>query len=318
MYNAFATRCCAFSCFSSFLLFGKIKLWRALKNRSGKDGRVTKEDVYRHLGLSQEQPADAKLAQSEKRIGPDQWISRGSQSQTAASVEVVKIRGLMRAMVKSMTASAAIPHLGLGEEVNMDALYQLRQQLKPTLEKLGMRLTYLPFFIKATSLALTDFPLLNASVDEQCEHVMYHKSHNISIAMDTSEGLVTPNVKHVEQLTIAGIANELTRLGREAERGRFSQDDLAGGTFALSNIGSIGGTYTSPRVVSGQVAIGALGRMRRIPVVKDGDDSVSIGRVLHVSWSADHRVVDGATIANFSNAWKRYVENPALMLLHLK
>lgn len=266
-----------------------------------------------------DEPAVAPCQTSDmKTKGPETWTSRINQPPVASKVERVKIRGLMRAMVKSMTASAAIPHLGLGEEVNADALYELRQQLKPSVEKHGIRLTYLPFFIKATSLALSDFPLLNASVDESCENVIYHPSHNISIAMDTSDGLVTPNVKHVEQLSITGIAQELARLGQEADRGRFSQEDLTGGTFALSNIGSIGGTYTSPRVVSGQVAIGALGRMRRVPVVRDDEDCVSVARVIHVSWSADHRIVDGATIANFSNAWKSYVENPALMLLHLK
>jgi 2-oxoisovalerate dehydrogenase E2 component (dihydrolipoyl transacylase) len=196
-----------------------------------------------------------------------------------------------------------------------------------------VRLTYLPFFMKAASLALADFPLLNASVDEQCENITYHETHNISVAMDTSHGLVVPNVKHVEQLSIVGIARELGRLAAEATQSppRFSQEDLAGGTFALSNIGSIGGTYTSPVVMPPQVAIGALGRMRTTVIPRltsrragfgdlEDTDAVTfeVGRVIHVSWSADHRVVDGATIANFSNAWKRYVETPHLMLMHLR
>jgi 2-oxoisovalerate dehydrogenase E2 component (dihydrolipoyl transacylase) len=287
---------------------------------------VTKEDVYRFIN----DPHAADAGESKGvEARADDWVPRERQNEAAGSrgSRTEKIRGLQRAMVKSMTASALIPQLGLGEEVSMDALYALRQELKPLVQANGVRLTYLPFFMKAVSMALADFPLLNASVDEACENITYHHTHNISIAMDTSHGLVVPNVKHVEELSIVGIARELARLSVEATQSppRFSQEDLAGGTFALSNIGSIAGTYTSPVVMPPQVAIGALGRMRTIVVARqdadggsDGDVAFDLGRVLHVSWSADHRVVDGATIANFSNAWKRYVESPHHMLVHLK
>jgi 2-oxoisovalerate dehydrogenase E2 component (dihydrolipoyl transacylase) len=292
----------------------------------GKNGRVTKEDIYRHIN----EPRSDDVAEVDEPVEPaGSWVARGRQPFEPAALLVArteKIRGLQRAMVKSMTASALIPQLGLGEEVSMDALWALRQELKPIVEEGGVRLTYLPFFIKAVSLALADFPLLNASVDDACENITYHDTHNISVAMDTSHGLVVPNVKHVEQLSIVGIARELARLAKEAGQSppRFSQEDLSGGTFALSNIGSIGGTYTSPVVMPPQVAIGALGRIRTAVVPRpDADGSFDavgfdVGRVLHVSWSADHRVVDGATMANFSNAWKRYVETPSLMLMHLK
>lgn len=310
---------------------------------------MTKEDVYEHLNSAYSAPvtdtasADTSAATpAASTLPPEMWTPRGRQEpfhapdtevQSPPVPRVEKVRGLQRAMVKSMTASALIPQLGLGEEISMDALHDLRATLKPLVGSISdptdgsvhpLRLTYLPFFIKAASLALTDFPVLNSTFDAASETLTYHDTHNISVAMDTREGLVTPNVKHVERLSIVGISKELARLGQEAERGRFTQADLAGGTFALSNIGSIAGTYTHPVVMPPQVAIGALGRMRMAAVVKrsssrdDAQPELGVGRVLHVSWAADHRVVDGATMANFSNAWKKYVEEPHRMLLHLK
>lgn len=217
-------------------------------------------------------------------------------------------------MVKSMTAAASVPQFSLGDEIAVDCLVAMRRKLARLTSE---RLTYMPFFIKATSLSLSKFPILNASVDAACENITYHPSHNISVAMDTDAGLIVPNIKSVERLSLLDIARELARLGEAAKAGKIGEEDLRGGTFSLSNIGSIGGTYASPIVFLPQVGIGALGKIRtRATVGKDGE--VGVGEYLTLTWAADHRIVDGATLANFNNEWRGLIENPESMLLNTR
>lgn len=232
--------------------------------------------------------------------------------------KVEPIRGLRRGMMKSMTAAANIAQLGLADDVNMDKAVALRRQIATQLQSTsGLKFTYMPLFLKATSLALLQFPILNASVDMDSESVVYHEAHNISVAMATRQGLIVPNIKHVEQLSMVEIAQELQRLGEVAKSGKFAKEDLDGGSFSLSNIGSIGGTVASPVVFPPQVAIGAIGSIQKRPVV-GADGSVNVASMLSISWAADHRVIDGATLALFSKEWKQYIEAPEHMLLNMK
>ena len=135
--------------------------------------------------------------------------------------------------------------------------------------------------------------------------------------MDTSYGLIVPNIKNVESLSIVDIAEELSRIFDLAQRGKLGGSDLKDGTFTLSNIGSIGGTYASPVIMPPEVAIGALGKTRPLPRF-DRDGNVVRADIMNVSWSADHRVIDGATMARFSNLWKKYLEDPSAMVFHMK
>jgi len=187
----------------------------------------------------------------------------------------------------------------------------------PLVKEHGIKLSFMPFFIKAASMALTQYPVLNSSVDEACENITYKASHNIGLAMDTNQGLIVPNIKHVQSLSVLDIAQELARLLEAGNKGTLGSKDLTGGTFTLSNIGSIGGTYAKPVIMSPQVAIGAIGRIQVLPRF-DHDSNVVKANIMQVSWSADHRVIDGATMARFSNLWKSYLENPSLMILNLK
>ena len=138
----------------------------------------------------------------------------------------------------------------------------------------------------------------------------------MGVAMDTPHGLLVPNVKKVNQMSILEIAEELNRLQDLGGRGKLGEADLKGGTFALSNIGSIGGTYAKPVIMPPQVAIGALGKIQRLPRFGP-QDQVIAAHIMNVSWSADHRVIDGATMARFSNLMKSFIENPASMILDL-
>ncbi|XP_056598621.1 lipoamide acyltransferase component of branched-chain alpha-keto acid dehydrogenase complex, mitochondrial-like [Triplophysa dalaica] len=227
------------------------------------------------------------------------------------------LNGFQKAMVKTMSAALKIPHFGYCDEVDMMELVQLRLELKGLAESRGIKLSYMPFFIKAASLGLLQFPVLNASVDETCQNITYKASHNIGLAMDTPQGLLVPNVKSVQSLSVFDVAVELNRLQALGSAGQLGAADLNGGTFTLSNIGSIGGTYAKPVILPPEVAIGALGKIQVLPRFTSRDD-VEKAYIMNVSWSADHRVIDGATMCRFSNLWRSYLENPAAMVLDLK
>jgi 2-oxoisovalerate dehydrogenase E2 component (dihydrolipoyl transacylase) len=239
----------------------------------------------------------------------------------------VPIRGVKRLMVKSMQAAQQVQHLTLMEEVNMDSLVRVRSELKVVAEKRGLKLSYLPFVIKAASLALTQFPMLNSTVNADVTEVVYHANHNIGVAMDTPNGLVVPVLRAVQNKSIFEISQELTALQEKAVTGKLTEKDFQGGTFSLSNIGSIAGTYATPVLVVPQVMIGAIGRMQVLPRyvgkngkpatpadVENGTTTAVASTVMNISWSADHRVVDGASVARFSNVWKGYIEQPNTMM----
>uniref|UniRef100_A0A3Q3EXT7 Dihydrolipoamide acetyltransferase component of pyruvate dehydrogenase complex n=1 Tax=Labrus bergylta TaxID=56723 RepID=A0A3Q3EXT7_9LABR len=225
--------------------------------------------------------------------------------------------GFHKAMVKTMTAALKIPHFGYCDEVDLSRLVTLRAELKSMAESRGIKLSYMPFFIKAASIGLLHFPILNASVDEGCQNITYKASHNIGLAMDTIQGLLVPNVKNVQLLSVFDIALELNRLQTLGAAGQLGTNELSGGTFTLSNIGSIGGTYAKPVILPPEVAIGALGKIQVLPRF-DAVGQVVRAHIMNVSWSADHRIIDGATMCRFSNLWREYLENPATMVLDLK
>ncbi|CAJ0606416.1 unnamed protein product [Cylicocyclus nassatus] len=272
---------------------------------TGKDGRILKEDVLKFLGqVSEDYQPGATNIRSSPAFG-----ARPAVKEYAPLTEdrVVPIRGYTRAMIKTMSDALKIPHFGYDDEICADELIVLRKQVKEFASERGIKLTFMPFFIKAASLALLEFPSLNASTDEKMENVIYKASHNICLAMDTPGGLVVPNIKNCEQRSVLEIAAELQRLQEDGKREKISREDLAGGTFTLSNIGNIGGTYVSPVIFPPQVVIGALSKIQKLPRY-DEDDNVVPTNILKVSWAADHRVVDGATIARFSNSSKLYVD----------
>ncbi|VIO94214.1 Uncharacterized protein BM_BM7526 [Brugia malayi] len=231
--------------------------------------------------------------------------------------KMIPIRGYTRAMVKSMTESLKIPHLGFCDEVNFDRLITMRKELRNFEIAYNARMSFMPIIIKAVSLALKKFPRLNAIVDENMENVICKASHNISIAMDTPEGLVVPNIKHCEQRTLWEVAAELNRLQEASGKMKIDPDDLKDGTFTLSNIGVLGGTYLMPVIMAPQLAIGAIGQISKLPRFnKEGN--ICEANVVKFSWAADHRVIDGATVARFSSQVKRYLENPSNMVADLR
>ncbi|GMT17024.1 hypothetical protein PFISCL1PPCAC_8321, partial [Pristionchus fissidentatus] len=285
---------------------------------TGKGGRVLKEDVLRHIGqISGAASPSSTNVRSSPAVGGAPAAAAARVFAPLSADVVVPIRGYTRAMVKSMSEALKIPHFGYNDEFIVNGLVDVRKELKGLAKERGVKLSYMPFFIKAASLGLLEFPSLNATVDKELENVTQRAAHNMCLAMDTPGGLVVPCIKHCEQRTIFEIAAELDRLTEAARRQQLSREDLSGGTFTLSNIGAIGGTYASPVIFAPQVAIGAIGKMQLLPRYnKEGE--LKPTHIVNVSWAADHRVVDGASMARFSNRMRAYLEHPATMLAMLK
>lgn len=274
---------------------------------SGKHGRVLKGDVLEFLNII-----------PQGTVKPHPTLAQAKPIATAPcskSLEtVVPLKGVAKAMYKSMSESLKIPHFAYSDEIDISKLVQVREALKAEALARGVKLTYMPFFVKAASNALKEHPIINSSFDEPIESIIYKSYHNISIAMHTSQGLVVPNVKNVESKSILQIAADLNALQQRGAKGSLTPDDFTNGTFSLSNIGIIGGTYTHPCIMAPQVAIGAIGQTKVLPRF-DASGNVIPAHIINVSWSADHRVIDGVTMASFSNTWKRQLENPNLFLL---
>jgi len=297
---------------------------------TGKDGRILKEDILNFLAkqtgailppapFQEITPPAAPVAAAAPTSPPATFKAAPATPKPVFTGKDVTepLKVFHKSMVKTMTAALKIPHFGYCDEVDLSRLVSLRAELKPTAESRGVKLSYMPFFIKAASLGLLHFPILNASLDEDCQNITYKASHNIGLAMDTSLGLVVPNVKNVQLLSVFEIAQELNRLQTLGAAGQLRTSDMSGGTFTLSNIGSIGGTYAKPVILPPEVAIGALGKVQVLPRF-DAGGQVTRAHIMNVSWSADHRIIDGATMCRFSNLWKEYLENPARMVLDLK
>lgn len=259
--------------------------------------------------------------QVEKKSNAKVAISNQNTTSEEAG-QTVKLNAIQKVMFKTMTKSLSIPQLGYKDEIELNATSEYREALNKYISSQPDRfpfkkISYLPILIKSLSLSLSYYPLLNAYIEESgnggSARLVYREAHNIGVAMDTPQGLIVPNIKNVEKKTIFQVASEIHRLTQLAKKGAIPLNDLKGGTISLSNIGSIGGTYANPIIVSNELAIVALGSARRLPRFNEASQKFVAKQILPVSWSADHRVIDGATIAQFGNTWKSFIENPALL-----
>lgn len=260
---------------------------------TGKNGRVLKEDVHLYL-----KTADQGLAQK---------ITGKNNDRTEAIVGVRKI------MAQHMSESVSkIPHFTFVDEIDVTELMLLRASLKEAYSD-QVKITLMPLLIKALSLSIGQFPIMNSRVDESFTELTYVGSHNIGMAVDGRTGLLVPNVKDVQNLSILQIATEVARLTDAARSGIINLAELRGGTITISNIGAIGGISASPIINRPEVAIVALGKIQNLPRFGN-DNQITARKIMSVSWSGDHRVIDGATIARFNNCWKAYLESPGTML----
>ena len=219
------------------------------------------------------------------------------------------IKGLRRSIAKNLLASMRTAAFVTGmDDADVSSLWRLREKEKKTALSKGIRLTFLPFLIKAVQHALKEHPMLNASVDEAGEEIIVKKYYNIGVAVDTTEGLMVPVVKDVDKKTILELAKELQELSEKAKERKIKLDELKGSTFTISNFGSFGGTYATPIINYPDVAILGTGKISDRPWVKDGQ--IVIRKIISLSLTFDHRVIDGAEAAQFLNKIIGYLEDP--------
>ena len=269
-------------------------------NGSGKQGRVLKEDVLGFL--------------SNGRGSSDNSPSSGQLINTTAKDRVEPIRGVRKIMAERMSAAVStIPHFTYVDEMDVIELMEVRQTLKDTYATDTLKITLMPLFIKALSLAIKQFPIINSHPNADFTELTYVASHNIGMAVDGKTGLLVPNIKNVQDLSLLDIATEVTRLTQAARSGKINPQELSGGTITISNIGAIGGTAATPIINKPEVAIVALGKIQTLPRFDEQGNLVP-RKIMTVSWSGDHRVIDGGTIARFNNVWMGYLKNPTTML----
>ena len=289
---------------------------------TGKNGRVYKEDIERHQqgGHATQAAASTTAVSSTSQVSAQAGssVNSGAVSNVTANDRVEPIKGVKAIMAKMMVESVStIPHFTYCEEFDLTELVALRESMKQRYSTDEVKLTMMPFFMKAMSLAITEFPILNSQVNADCTELTYKSRHNIGMAVDSKVGLLVPNIKDVQSKSILDIAADITRLTTAARSGRVSPADLKDGTISISNIGALGGTVATPIINKPEVAIVALGKLQILPRF-NAKGEVEARKIMQVSWSGDHRVIDGGTIARFCNLWKHYLEQPQEMLLAMR
>ena len=280
---------------------------------TGKNGRITREDVDRAAagGAAPAAPA-AESAQTAEAAAP-----KAAAAPAGARVEErVPLKGIRRAIASAMVKSVyTAPHVTLMDEVDVTKLVALRAKAKPLAEKKGVKLTYLPFIVKAVVAALREFPIMNASLDEETQEIVYKKYYSIGIATDTDNGLIVPVVADADRKSVWMIADEIRDLAARGREGKLAPHELRGSTFTITNIGSAGGMFFTPVINYPEVAILGTGRISEKPIVRDGE--IVAAPVLALSLSFDHRLIDGATAQHFLNTIKQLLGDPELLVMEV-
>jgi pyruvate dehydrogenase E2 component (dihydrolipoamide acetyltransferase)/2-oxoisovalerate dehydrogenase E2 component (dihydrolipoyl transacylase) len=226
-----------------------------------------------------------------------------------------KLIGIRRQIAEHMVASKrTIPHYSYVDECDISDLVRLRSSLKETFAQRGLKLTYLPFFVKAAVEALKEVPIVNASLDEAAGEIVLHERYDVGIAVATPNGLLVPVVREADRKDITQIAREIEQLSRSAREGTARRDELRGGTFTITSIGGIGGLISTPVINYPEAAILGIGRVIKRPLY-DGDGNLRPADLVYLSFSFDHRILDGAIGAAFGNAVIRRLQNPAALLV---
>ena len=276
---------------------------------SGPHGRVLMEDVERALsGTASSGAASAGAA----------VYAKPSRAFLPGEVERTPIRGMRKKISEKMRLSKdKAAHFTYVEEADATELVKLRTAAKAIAEKKGIKLTYLPFILKAMVAALKVHPKLNSTLDEAANEIVTHHTYNISLSVQTEDGLTVPVVKHVEQKSIFELAAEIADIVDRARKKKLVMEDFQGSTITLTNAGSIGGLFATPIINHPEVAILGFNKIFRKPVVvtKGGREKLAIRDWTYFSISMDHRILDGAEAAEFMKTFISFIENPSLLLL---
>jgi pyruvate dehydrogenase E2 component (dihydrolipoamide acetyltransferase) len=273
---------------------------------SGDGGRITAEDVQAYVREANEMVAASVPRGVTPPGSPD--------SDDYGGVRIEKMSRMRQTIARSMVASyTTIPQLTNFDDVDITELEDMRNESKGDYEVRGIKLTTMSFLIKAAASALRRHPIINASVDMDEQQIIYKEYVNIGVAVDTERGLVVPVLRNVDRKTISQIAADLDHLASLARGGELSLEDMRGGTFTISNLGAVGGTYSTPIINPPEVAILLAGRSRILPQFVD--DKLEPRLMLPLSITYDHRAVDGAAASRFLNEIKGYLSAPGRLLL---
>jgi pyruvate dehydrogenase E2 component (dihydrolipoamide acetyltransferase)/2-oxoisovalerate dehydrogenase E2 component (dihydrolipoyl transacylase) len=227
----------------------------------------------------------------------------------------IKLIGVRRKIAEHMVeAKRTIPHYAYVDECDVTELVSLRMQLKDRFERVGTKLTYLAFIVKATANALRQVPIVNSSLDEEAGEIALHDGCHIGIAVATANGLIVPVIRDADQKDLVQIAREIDRLSRDARAGKTKLEDLRGGTFTVTSIGNVGGLISTPVINHPEAAIVGVGKIIKRPVY-DAAGNIRPAQLLYLSFSFDHRILDGAIGAAFGNAIIEQLQSPAALLL---
>ncbi len=282
---------------------------------TGEGGRITRDDVMRSVRESGARAANNQLMTTSGNKSVS--VAGGDpQSQNEyGPVRIERMTKIRKTIASQMHKSwSTVPRVTNFDDADVTDLELFRASSKDDYAAQGIRLTTMPFLIKAVAMALRRHPSVNAELDMENEQIIYKDYVNVGIAIDTERGLVVPNIRNADQMSIPDIAKALADLAARVRGGEFGVNELRGGTFTISNLGAIGGTYSTPIVNVPEVAILLVGRTRKLPVVME-DDSIKPRLMMPLSLSYDHRLVDGGTAARFLNELIAYMEAPSRLLL---
>jgi pyruvate dehydrogenase E2 component (dihydrolipoamide acetyltransferase) len=279
---------------------------------SGKNGRIMKSDIDAFLngGAAPQEanvPAvDAPEAEAPQAVSP---IPQGEYPETRE-----KMSGIRKMIAKAMVNSKhTAPHVTLMDEIDVTKLVTHRKKFKEVAAAKGIKLTFLPYIVKALTSALREFPALNTSLDDATSEIIHKHYYNIGIAADTEKGLLVPVVKDADRKSVFKISNEINELAGKARDGKLAPNEMKGASCTISNIGSAGGQWFTPVINHPEVAILGVGRIAEKPIVRNGE--IVAAPVLALSLSFDHRMIDGATAQNALNHIKRLLNDPELLLM---
>ena len=292
---------------------------------SGDDGRITREDVLSVVRSASQSARVTSTSPAAPSTPPAPVASKATTTPLPGTadvddfgpIRVERMSKIRKTISKQMHASwSTVPRVTNFDDADITDLEHLRQSSKEDYAAQGLKLTTMPFLIKAVATALRHNPAINAVIDEDNEQLIYKDYVNVGVAVDTDRGLVVPVMNNADAMGIPEVTRGLAEMAGKVRGGNFGVNDLKGGTFTISNLGTIGGQYSTPIVNVPEVAILLVGRSRKLPVVMP-DDSIQARLMMPLSLSYDHRLVDGATAARFLNDVIGYLEAPSRLLLAL-
>jgi pyruvate dehydrogenase E2 component (dihydrolipoamide acetyltransferase) len=291
---------------------------------TGPAGRVTKDDVHRFAEGQAGGEATGEGPRGRAAVGAGGTgvpRSAGGAPGTTGEEEELEYRqlsGIRKTIARHMVESKHnAAHMSVTEEAEISELVELRARHKQRFAEKGVRLTYLPFILKAIAAALKRHPSLNAEMDLEHNRMIYYHRYNLGIAVDTDDGLVVPVIRDVDRRPLSEIAAAIDDLSSRARQRKLAMDELKGGTFSVTSFGSIGGLFAVPVINYPEAGILGIGRIHKRPVVTEGPegDEIGIGTIMPLSLSVDHRIVDGGEATRFLNDIVEFLESPASMFI---